>query len=109
MTTITASDIEHVLGQWASCKLSESQVHAWAEDRFCTSTYEAESEVVNEVLSRLDTMNMDLTMAEDIPALIAALHSTDFISILAEHDARINIEERKLKLRQIPLYARFCD
>ena len=109
MTTITASDIEHVLNQWASCKLSESQVHVWAEDRFCTSTYEAAAEAANEVLARLDTMNMNLTTSEDIPALIAALNSKDFISILAEYDMGINIEERKLKLRQIPLYARFCE
>jgi len=109
MTTITASDIEHVLNQWASRKLSESQVHAWAEDRFCTGTYEAESDAANEVLARLDNMNMNLTTTDDIPALIAALHSKDFISILAGHDTRVNIEERKLKLRQIPLYARFCE
>ncbi|MES2151740.1 MAG: hypothetical protein V4508_18330 [Pseudomonadota bacterium] len=109
MTTITAVDIEHILNQWASRKLSEPQVHAWAEDRFCTSTYEGESEAVNEVLSRLDTMNMNLTTAEDIPAFKAALHSKNFISILAEYESRINIEERKLKLRQIPFYAHFCE
>lgn len=108
MTTIFASDIEHVLNLWESCELNESQVHAWAESRFCTSIYETESEAANEVLARLDTMNMNLTTSEDIPVLIKALHSKNFISILTEHDKHTNIEDRKIKLRQISLYSRFC-
>jgi hypothetical protein len=108
MKLITASDIQHVLNQWAQGELSESEVHAWAEDRFCTSAYECESEEANEVLGRLDMMDMNLVTSEDIPVLMKALFSPDFESILATHDEQIDFAERRVALRHVPLYSRFC-
>jgi len=108
MKIIKASDIQHVLNQWAIGELNESQVHSWAEDRFCVDAYDSESEAVNEVLGRLDMMDMNLTTSEDIPILLKALSSPDFESILATHDRQIDISERKLALRLVPLYMQFC-
>lgn len=108
MNIIKASDIQYVLNQWAQGVLDESQVHAWAEDRFCVDSYDCESEATNEVLGRLDTMNMNLVTSDDIPVLIKALFSPDFESILAAYDRQINISERKVALRHIPLYIPFC-
>jgi hypothetical protein len=51
------------------------------EARFAVHNYDPESDAVNEVLSRLDTMDMNLT--------------TD-------------ITKRRMELREIPFYAPFC-
>lgn len=108
MNNIKASDIQCVLNQWALGELNESQVHAWAEDRFCTDDYNCESEAANEVLGRLDTMNMNLVTSEDIPVLIEALFSPDFEFILITHDRQVDITARKMELRSVPLYMQFC-
>jgi len=105
---VTAIEVQSILNKWAACELNETQVHDWAEARFCTSNYDTESEAVNEVLARLDTMDMNLTTTEDVPVLIEALFSIDFVSILSQYDKNTDIEERKKKLKHIPLYSRFC-
>lgn len=109
MSTITALEIQSILHRWSTGELNESQVHEWAEERFCTSSFEVESAAANEVLARLDTMNMNLTTTEDIPSLLRALHSVDFESILNQLDKTIDIETRKQKLKNVALYSRFCD
>ena len=108
MRTITASDIRQVLTQWAFGNLTESQVHAWAEDRFCTSGYECESEAANEVLSRLDMMDMNLLTSEDIPVLLDALSSPEYLSILEKHEQQVDISARRTVLRHVQLYSRYC-
>lgn len=109
MSKITASDIQSILHRWAIDELNESQVHEWAEARFCSDNFETESAAVNEVLARLDTMDMNLTTKDDIPALLKALLSSEFESILSQHDKSIDIEERKIRLKNVSLYSRFCS
>ena len=108
MNVIKATEIQFVLNQWAKGELNESQVHAWAEDRYCTDAYCCESDAANEVLGRLDTMNINLVTSEDIPVLIKALFSPDFESILVTHDRQVDIAARKMALRSVSLYMRFC-
>lgn len=109
MSTITVLEIQSILHRWSTGELNESQVHEWAEERFCSSNFSVESAAANEVLARLDTMNMNLTTADDIPALLRALHSVEFESVLIQYDKTIDIETRKHKLKSVPLYSRFCD
>ena len=97
-----------MLTQWAFGNLTESQVHAWAEDRFCTSGYECESEAANEVLSRLDMMDMNLLTSEDIPVLLDALSSPEYLSILEKHEQQVDISARRTVLRHVQLYSRYC-
>ncbi len=108
MSTVTTYDIQSILRKWAIDELNESEVHEWAEERYCTGNFEIESAAVNEVLARLDTMDMNLTTKEDIPVLLRALVSNEFEAILNQHDKSIDIEMRKLKLKSVPLYSQFC-
>ena len=106
--SVTADDLSDVLVRWASGTLSPEAVQAWAEERYAVDGYSAESSAVNEVLGRLDRLDMDLTTVEDVPALLNALTATDHLDLLRSLDASINVESRKLSLRSDPFYAPFC-
>ncbi len=111
--TIGRSELLEILNSWRDGKLTSGQVHDWANDRFAVSAWEVEDEVVNEVLGRLDTLDMNLTTTEDVPVLIQALSFSsqslnEAIRCLDEHDSKINLEERKKKYSSDPLYAPFC-
>jgi len=103
MRTITASYFRQVLTDWALGNLTESQVHAWAEDRFCTSSYECESGAANEVLSRLDMMDMNPLTSEDIPVLLDALSSPEYLSMLEKYEQQVDISARRTALRHVQL------
>jgi hypothetical protein len=108
MKMITKIDLENILTEWASGKVDATHVHSWAENRYAVDEYETESGSANEVLARLDMMDMNLTTVDDIPVLILALKSENFLSILDNHTNEISIEERKIELRNIPLYKKYC-
>jgi len=108
MATVTANLVESKLRQWQSGELTAAEVHNWAEDTFATDQWEPESDAVNEVLAKLDTLDMDLVTAEDVPVLLSALRSNAFEAILAEHFARVDIELRRVRLAGVPPYAPFC-
>jgi len=96
------------LRRWQSGELSASSLHAWAEQTYGVDAWEPESEAVNEVLARLDMMDMILLTPEDVPVLVKALRSKDFIRVLDGHFAEIDIDSRKAALANDPMYAPFC-
>lgn len=70
--------------------------------------YETESDNVNEILARLDMLDMNLTTIEDIPVLVSALKADNYISILEKHNSKIDIVKRKKELQNLSPYKEFC-
>jgi hypothetical protein len=108
MGTVTVRDVEAKLRQWQSGELSASSLHAWAEKTYGVEAWEPESEAVNEVLAQLDMMDMNLLTLEDVPVLVKALRSKDYVRVLDGHFAAVDIESRKAALANDPMYAPFC-
>lgn len=111
MEAVTARDITEVLLRWESGAMTSREVHEWANARFCTEQWEAENEIVNEVLAYLDTMDMNLVLPEDIPSLREALCAQSPEAVHRFIDdcyTKITIDVRKRKCAEDPLYAPFC-
>jgi hypothetical protein len=53
-------------------------------------------------------MDMNLLTIQDIPVLLAALKSEDFVTVLDNYFSTIDINARRRNLASDPLYARFC-
>ncbi|MBI3805686.1 MAG: hypothetical protein HY282_18195 [Nitrospirae bacterium] len=111
--TIRRKDIQKVLIGWQKGKLTAKEVHAWAEDRYAAYNWDPEDDVVNEVLGRLDLLNMTLTTPEDIPAFLQTLsYSSDCLQQAVEYlegyESEVDIEQRKRACAHDPLYAPFC-
>lgn len=71
--TLSKADVSSVLSQWKAGLLTNAQVHDWATDRFAVAAWDPEDGAVNEVLGRLDTMDMNLVTVQDVAILLAAL------------------------------------
>src|SRR6478672_6210615 len=108
MAVVTADIVESKLRQWQAGELSAAEVHDWAEKTYAVSSWEPESDAVNEVLAELDMLDMNLVMPDDIPALVAALRAKNYESLLSEYFSRVDFETRKSQLSAVPLYAPFC-
>ena len=112
-TTITRGEVRAVLQAWQRDELTARKVHDWAEDRYAASAFEPEDEVVNEVLAKLDTLDMNLTTTADVPALLTALEQPpaemqDTIAALERYFDSVNIAARIIQCAADPLYAPFC-
>jgi hypothetical protein len=104
---IHSREVQDVLERWRSGTLAEPEVHAWAEARYGVDAYEPETDACNAVLAELDTMNMNLLTAADIPTLIEALYSPNHETVLATLPARVDIAAWSAALRDNPFYAPF--
>lgn len=108
---LSIGDIDKVLARWASGELSQREVHGWAEDRFATDGWEAETDAANEVLGHLDRMDMNLVLVSDVPLLREALlaNSQEAASQIIERSYAITpIASRKLTCAGDAFYAPFC-
>lgn len=113
MNIITRFEIENLLRRWQSGELTHQQIYDWANDRFATSKWDAEDEIVNEVLAELDNLNMNLTTPKDIPHLLHLLTISpgQIEKLVAQQEAyleSIDIEARKAALARDLFYAPFC-
>lgn len=108
MHLITRESIESILSKWASGELNADEVQTWAGNRYMVDEYETESDNVNEILARLDMLDMNLTTIEDIPVLVSALKADNYISILEKHNSKIDIVKRKKELQNLSPYKEFC-
>lgn len=97
---VTRQNIEEILSSWERGVLTARQVFDWANDRFCVSTWEIDSEVSNEVLAILDTMNINLVVKADIPVLRAALNSVTVEQAIAELERRLPNDALEQRLRE---------
>lgn len=109
---VTRKDIVRTLESWKRGDLKGKEVYEWAVQRYATSNWEPEDEFTNEVLGRLDMLNMNLVTTEDIPALLAFLSAKngfdDALKKLESYEASIDKEVRKRKCELDPLYEPFC-
>ncbi|UJW81279.1 hypothetical protein [Hydrogenophaga sp. SL48] len=109
---VTAREMDALLVRWGSNELSASEVHSWAEARFATHSWEPENDAVNEVLSHLDRLDMNLVVVEDIPLLREALlarNEEDANRLIERSYAITPLEARKLICAEKPIYAPFCN
>lgn len=117
---ITREDVRKVLIKWQNDLLSAKQVHDWAETRYMNSQFECDDwegeeewSVTNEVLAKLDTLNMNLTTADDVSIFMAFL-STPIGAFdtgyqhMEQALKSIDIEKRKEQLSDIDFYRPFC-
>jgi hypothetical protein len=107
------SEIESILRRWQSGELTHVEVFDWANNRFCTSQWDPEDEIVNEVLSELDTLNINLTTADDISHLLGLLKiPSGELEIARSHQVAysktIDLQSRRAALVNDPFYAPFC-
>ena len=106
------TDVSSILSQWKAGLLTALQVHDWATDRFATDAWDPEDGAVNEVLARLDMMDMNLVTEEDVPVLLAALGETTAAAaadIVDAYQDTIDLAARQRKLVDVPQYSRFCS
>lgn len=108
MRAISVAEIEAKLKEWASGEIDAPALHAWAEARYAVHDWKPESDSANEVLARLDMLNVNLTLREDVPVLIAALRAPNASAILEAHSATIDIAARRKQLAGVAFYAEFC-
>lgn len=109
--TLSKADVSSVLSQWKAGLLTNAQVHDWATDRFAVAAWDPEDGAVNEVLGRLDTMDMNLVTVQDVAILLAALGKATAEEAARAMDAyqdTVDLAARKRQLSADPFYARFC-
>ena len=113
ITTITRAEVRAVLEAWQRDELTARTVHDWAQDRYAASAFEAEDDVVNEVLAKLDTLDINLITTADAPALLTALgqppaKAQASIAALERYFDSVDIAARMIQCAADPLYAPFC-
>ncbi|WP_127718448.1 hypothetical protein [Halobacteriovorax sp. HLS] len=116
--------IVEVLVLWSDGKINALEVLVWASkfhdlisvDKMYYEDYEGEKQnsVSLEVLTKLDNLDMDLVLKEDIPKMLEFLKTP-----LGEFDRgykvwtayldQINYTNRQKQLRGNPLYSKFCN
>lgn len=105
---VTRKDLETILCNWEQGVLSSRQVYDWANDRFCTSDWETDCDVSNEVLALLDTLNINLVVPADIPILRMALEAATLEDACAVLELRLPddcaLEARLRECAGDPLY-----
>jgi len=106
MRTVSASDVEAKLREWATGAVQASDVQNWAEERFAVDEWEAESGSVNTVMAHLDMLDLNLVIPDDIPMLIEALRAPDAAAVIDAHAASVNYTARMASLRGVQPYAR---
>lgn len=109
--SVTGSDVDTILTQWASNELSAVDVHNWAEARYATSEWETDNDVTNEVLGHLDRLDMNLVVAADVPLLREALLAPsveDACAVIERSYVVMPISQRRKVCAQLSLYAPFC-
>jgi hypothetical protein len=107
--TIYRDEVSQVLKKWQDGELSAKDVHHWAVDRYAMPSYEAEDEVVNEVLSELDMLDIYLITVQDIPALLEAVslpadRIDEVSNVIHRQWQSISLDERQRIWRYDPLY-----
>ena len=114
MPAVSRNDLLEVLESWRLHRTIAKDVQAWAEARYGLDDWEPEDAVVNEILARLDALDMNLITPDDVPAFLEALsvpanRSQEAIDGIDRHFETVNIESRQMELHGDPLYAPFCE
>lgn len=117
---IARADICKILEDWEAGKMTAQEVHAWAESCYAVSGVEyddnegdEDNSVANEVMARLDMLNLDLMFPEDIPIYLEFLQApkNGFAAAFRKWDAALQNIDRKARaqnLKNDPLYEPYC-
>lgn len=117
---VKREDLRNLLLQWSFGKISPSEVHEWAGTRYrggdkynYTDWENDENSVTGEILAALDRLDMDLTVAEDVPIFLKFLDTR--IGCFDEGYREFNLSMEKIDrnrrrktLKKHPLYSIFC-
>jgi hypothetical protein len=107
---VTRQEIIELLNSWQAGKLDAQFVYDWANERYSTEHWSAEDDIVNEVLSELDILDINLTTTDDIPVFLEVLalppeKVSEATGRLKAHASTFNLEARKQQCRGNPFYA----
>jgi hypothetical protein len=100
--------------------LTAEQFHAWAEELYIPGHLHVDDEgddeasVANEVMGRLDMLNVNLMVVEDVPHYLEFLATPpgqfeESYRKFREALDGVDIRARQQALAHIPLYAPFCQ
>ncbi|NQD38710.1 hypothetical protein HPT27_16930 [Permianibacter sp. IMCC34836] len=116
---VSRADVADILAAWGRGDLSAVEVHEWAEMRYWPSDLEVDDEedednsVCREVLHHLDSLDMNLVIQEDIPAMLDFLSTPrgQFSTGYERWDRitkNIDYKKRMMQLREIEPYSPIC-
>jgi hypothetical protein len=110
---ITRQEIRDLLLRWQAGEVTHGFVLAWAQDRYAGKQWDTEDEIVDQVLLELYALDMNLTMAEDVPHLLQLLiiprgQIGTVMALHREYARSIPLQARRLALAQDPLYGPYC-
>ena len=108
---VTREELRNLLLDWQAGTLEPQEVLEWAEERY--DLEQLKDETVIEILTCLDCLHVNLTTVEDVPVFLRMLNlpldrNEDALAMLQSHSASINLDARKTKYRDHPLYGLFC-
>lgn len=116
---ITRGEIIRMLQSWQAGELATQELWDWASHRFQSGAadyddWDGDDSVAREVLGALDSLDMHLMLAEDVPLYLAFLY-TPIGAYEEAHGAwraglaALDLASRKQLLRNDPIYALYCD
>ena len=109
MTIISRAEVRLILVAWQRGELTHEQVYDWANDRWAVEGIEPADEVVAEILSSLDILDINQIVTDDVPIFLEALGTQDESAALGrigEYFEKIDFAARTENLRTVPFYAR---
>jgi len=106
---VTRKELIELLNSWQVGKLNAQFVYDWANERYSTEHWEAEDDIVKEVLSELDILDINLITTDDIPVFLEVLalppnQVDEATGRLKAHASTFNLEARKQQCRKDPFY-----
>ena len=109
----TMQEIRELLQRWQIGDLNHKSVYDWANERYASSRWDTEDEIVDHVLTELYTLDVNLTTAEDIPHLLNLLTVPQgqigtAMSLNRDYARSIDIKSRRQSLAKDPLYGPHC-
>lgn len=109
--SVTREELRNLLLEWQAGTLEPGEVLEWAEERY--NLEQLKDDTVIEILTCLDSLHVNLTTVEDVPVFLRMLalppdQDEEALSMLESHSAKINLEARKAKYRNHPLYGLCC-
>jgi hypothetical protein len=109
--SVTREELRNVLLDWQAGGLEPREVLEWAEERY--ELEQLKDDTLIEILTCLDSLHVNLTTVEDVPVFLQMLSlpietKGEAQAMLEAHSGSINLEERKTRYRDHPLYGPFC-
>ena len=115
---VKRSDIIKILQSWRNGEITTKSVWEWANERYMPGEtefddWEDECSAANEVLCELDSLDMNLVLAEDIPIHIDFLQTPKGKFEVGYQKWRgriesIDFKQRCQKLKGHEIYGPFC-